>query len=131
MFGAARFSFVLTGNQKVACFFMLDVFAAVGDRTRRGILERLRREGALSVSALAERLPMSRQAVTKHLDILEDVGLIQKHMRGRERLHVLCASPLCEINDWLSAYEAEWDDRLARLGSHLGEGDHGSGGEDG
>lgn len=114
---------------------MSDVFAAVGDRTRRGILERLRREGALSVSALAERLPMSRQAVTKHLDILEDVGLIEKHVDGRERLHVLCTSPLREMNDWLAAYEAEWDARLGRLRSHLGEDeheaeDHHEGGED-
>ena len=103
---------------------MFDVFAAVGDRTRRGILERLRREGALSVSALAEPLPMSRQAVTKHLDILESAGLVARHVRGRERIHELSASPLREMNDWLAAYEAEWDDRLERLRSHLEGDDH-------
>jgi DNA-binding transcriptional ArsR family regulator len=108
---------------------MPDVFAAVGDPTRRGILERLRTEGPLSVSALAVSLPMSRQAVTKHLDVLEGAGLIERHVRGRERMHVLSAHPLRELNDWLAPYEAEWDDRLARLRSHLA-GEKGNGGDD-
>lgn len=98
---------------------MSDVFAAGGDETRRGILERLRTEGALSVSVLARPLTMSRQAVTKHLDILEEAGLIEKRVLGRERIHLLSAEPLREVNDWLAPYEAEWDDRLDRLRSHL------------
>ena len=108
---------------------MSDVFAAVGDPTRRELLERLRTGGRLSVGALAAPLPMSRQAVTKHLDVLEEAGLIERQVRGRERLHVLSATPLRELNDWLAPYEAEWDDRLARLRSHL-EGDDGNGGDD-
>jgi len=72
---------------------------------------------------------MSRQAVTKHLDVLEDAGLIEKRFRGRERQHVLSATPLRELNDWLAPYEAEWDDRLARLRSHL-DGENHDGGED-
>ena len=102
---------------------MSDVFAAIGDRTRRGILERLRREGSLSLSDIAERLPMTRQAVTKHLDILERAGLIARHSEGRERIHALVAEPLRDLNDWLAPYEAEWDARLARLHEHLRGGD--------
>ena len=101
----------------------MDVFAAVGDRTRRGILERLRREGPLSITEIAERLPVTRQAVTKHLDILEKTGLIDRQFRGRERLHTLRADPLRLVSEWLDPYEAEWDARLDRLRSHV-EGDH-------
>ena len=101
----------------------MDVFAAVGDRTRRGILERLRREGPLSITEIAERLPVTRQAVTKHLDILEKTGLIDRQFRGRERLHTLRTDPLRLVSEWLDPYEAEWDARLDRLRSHV-EGDH-------
>lgn len=109
---------------------MSDVFTAVGDETRRAILERLRTEGALSVTALAKPLEMSRQAVTKHLDVLEEAGLIERRSSGRERLHLLSATPLRELNDWLAPYEAEWDDRLARLRSHLEGENHDGGGDD-
>ncbi len=102
---------------------MIDPFAAISDPTRRGILERLRREGALSVKQLADPLPISRQAVTKHLDLLERSGLIEHERRGRERAHRLKAEPLREIDDWLAPYAAAWDERLARLKQHL-EGDH-------
>ena len=98
---------------------MLDVFAAVADPTRRWILERLRAEGALSVSSLAESLPISRQAVTKHLDVLEHAGLVRKRVQGRERLHELEAEPLSEVDDWLAPYAAAWDERLERLRIHL------------
>ncbi len=103
---------------------MLDVFAAVADPTRRLILGRLRGEGALSVSSLATVLPISRQAVTKHLDVLEKAGLIRKRVQGRERLHELEAEPLREVDDWLAPYAAAWDERLERLRIHLdGDGD--------
>ena len=103
---------------------MLDVFAAVADPTRRSILGRLRGEGALSVSSLAHVLPISRQAVTKHLDVLERAGLIRKRVQGRERLHELEAEPLREVDDWLAPYAAVWDERLEWLRIHLdGDGD--------
>jgi len=97
---------------------MLDVFAAVADPTRRLILGRLRGEGALSVSSLSTVLPISRQAVTKHLDVLEKAGLIRKRVQGRERLHELEAQPLREVDDWLAPYAAAWDERLERLRIH-------------
>lgn len=100
---------------------MSDVFGAVADPTRREILERLRREGPLTVKQLSEPLPMSRQAVTKHLDVLEEASLIRRVVRGRERYHELRATPLEAIDAWLAPYAAAWDERLARLRQHLEE----------
>lgn len=100
---------------------MSDVFGAVSDPTRRAILERLHREGPLSVTEISRPLDMTRQAVTKHLDLLEAAGLIEKETRGRERIHRLSAEPLEAIDAWLAPFAAFWDDRLARLRKHLEE----------
>jgi DNA-binding transcriptional ArsR family regulator len=97
------------------------VFSAVADPTRRALLERLRADGPLSVTGLADGLPISRQAVTKHLDALRAAGLIRVRRLGRERLHELDARPLREMDDWLRPYAEAWDDRLAALRRHLGE----------
>lgn len=98
---------------------MPDVFTAVADPTRRRILETLRRGGELTLTALAEPLPMSRQAVTKHLEVLRRSGLIHVRRSGRERLHRIDARPLRDLDDWLAPYAAFWDERLARLREHL------------
>lgn len=91
----------------------------VADPTRRGLLERLRLEGPLSLGALSAPLSMSRQAVTKHLKALERCGLVSSRSVGRERIHRLEAKPLRQIGSWLEPYEAFWDDRLQRLERHL------------
>jgi DNA-binding transcriptional ArsR family regulator len=101
---------------------MINVFHAVGDPTRRELLERLRRGGAQSLSELASGFPMSRQAVTKHLDLLEEAELVSRRTEGRQRIHELRGEPLKELSDWLAPFEAEWDRRLARLRTHLEEG---------
>ena len=98
-------------------------FHALADPTRREILERLRKRGALSVTEVTRGLPMTRQAVTKHLDALAEAGLIRIRREGRERLHELDAEPLRELRAWLAPYEAEWDRRLQRLKQHLQEED--------
>ena len=100
---------------------MDNVFNAVADPTRRGLLEELRQLGPLSVSQLAAPLPISRQAVTKHLDILRACGLVRIQRVGRIRLHSLEAEPLREVEDWLEPYAAQWDRRLLRLKRHLEE----------
>ena len=102
---------------------MIDVFTAIADGTRRDILERLRAEGPLSVTDLSDPLRMTRQAVTKHLDLLEETGLVRSERRGRRRLHRLNAEPLEELDAWLAPYAAAWDRRLLRLRRHLGESD--------
>jgi DNA-binding transcriptional ArsR family regulator len=94
-------------------------FHALADPTRREILERLRRYGPLSVSEIAKGLPMTRQAVTKHLDALAAAGLVTIRRLGRERIHELDPEPLRELHLWLAPYEAEWDRRLDRLRRHL------------
>ncbi len=98
---------------------MITPFHAVADPTRREILERLRTTGPLSLSEVTSGLPMSRQAVTKHLDALASAGLVQIRRVGRERRHELDPEPLRELHEWLAPYEAEWDRRLDRLEEHL------------
>lgn len=97
------------------------VFGAVADPTRRQILERLRALGPQSIKQLSEPFSISRQAVTKHLDILIHSGLVDIHRVGRERLHVLDPKPLQQLEDWLRPYSREWDQRLERLQKHLEE----------
>lgn len=98
---------------------MNDVFHAVGDPTRRVILNTLRESGPLSVKELSGPLPMSRQAVTKHLDILEAVGLVGRATQGRERIQFLQAEPLRAMDDWLEPYAVAWEERLERLRTHV------------
>ena len=97
------------------------VFVAVADPTRRLLLERLRHGGAASIQDLGVGLPMTRQAVTKHLDVLRDAGLVRVRRDGRERLHELEPAPLQAVDDWLRPYAEAWDERLAALRRHLGE----------
>lgn len=81
----------------------------------------LRDAGPLSLSELAAPVAMSRQAVTKHLGVLESAGLVEIEWRGRLKFHRLNPEPLRAISQWLAPYEAEWDRRLARLRQHLEE----------
>jgi len=99
------------------------VFDALADPTRRALLDRLRADGPLSLTALADRQPMTRQAVAKHLDTLERAGRVSTWRAGRQRLHALAPEPLREVADWLAPYAAAWDARLARLKRHLEEED--------
>ena len=97
------------------------VFAAVADPTRRLLLERLRASGPASIADLGAGLPITRQAVTKHLDTLRAAGLVLVRREGRERLHELDSAPLREVDDWLRPYAEAWDRRLDALRHHLGE----------
>ena len=100
---------------------MMTVFEAVSDPTRREILERLKSSGALSLSEIAEPLPMTRQAVTKHLNLLRDAGLVQIRWAGRVRMHQLDPLPLRQLDEWLAPYSAFWDQALEQLEQHLKE----------
>lgn len=100
---------------------METIFNAVADPTRRQILERLRAHGPLSIKQLADPLPISRQAVTKHLNILLASQLVEMRRVGRERLHFLQPRPLQELEEWLRPYSEAWDRRLTRLQQHLEE----------
>jgi DNA-binding transcriptional ArsR family regulator len=90
------------------------VFAALADPTRRAVIGRLAQE-PLSASALAGELPVSRQAVAKHLAALDRAGLVRSHREGREQLYRLDPAPLTDAMEWMAAVGARWDDRLSRL----------------
>lgn len=94
------------------------VFAALADPTRRHLVETLAGHPA-SATALAAELPISRQAVSKHLKLLGEAGLVSSHRSGRESLFELEPSPLAEAAEWIGAVGAEWDERLSRLRSFL------------
>jgi DNA-binding transcriptional ArsR family regulator len=92
-----------------------EVFAALGDPTRRHLVETLASRGGASATALAAELPISRQAVSKHLAALGSAGLVRSHRSGRETLYELQPAPLEEAAEWIAEIGAEWDERLARL----------------
>lgn len=100
---------------------MEPVFQAIAEPTRRHLLATLRLGRALSLTELAAPLSMTRQAVSKHLDVLGRAGLVEVEWRGREKLHRLNPAPLRAVEDWLAPYAAAWDRRLARLQRHLEE----------
>jgi len=94
------------------------VFAALADPTRRHVVETLVREGSTSVPALTSALPISRQAIAKHLAALGDAGLIERADgagSGREVRYRLRAGALAPASTWLDETAAAWDARLARL----------------
>ena len=94
------------------------VFAALADPTRRAVIGRLAQE-PLSASALAGELPVSRQAVAKHLAALGEAGLVDATRAGRETRYQLTPGPLTDAIAWMERVEAQWDDRLEALQSHL------------
>jgi DNA-binding transcriptional ArsR family regulator len=97
----------LTCNHSVAYVRLMDaVFKALADPSRRKLLDELRKENGQTLSELCEHLDMTRQAVTKHLVLLEKANLIAVVWRGREKLHYLNPMPLHEIYErWIGKYE--------------------------
>jgi len=85
---------------------MDEVFKALADPTRRGLLDELFREDGQTLSALESRLPMTRFGVMKHLKQLEEAGLVVTRRRGREKLHYLNPVPISEIYErWIGKFE--------------------------
>jgi DNA-binding transcriptional ArsR family regulator len=95
---------------------MDEVFKALADPTRRELLDQLFEQDGQSLSALEERLPMTRFGVMKHLRVLEEAGLVTTRKRGREKLHFLNPVPIRMIYDrWVSKYAAPWASALTAL----------------
>jgi DNA-binding transcriptional ArsR family regulator len=92
----------------------------VADPTRRALLDRLR-QGDAAVTALAAGFAMSRPAISRHLRVLRDAGLVREHRGedGRQRIYQLTPSPLREVAKWAEAYQAFWQANLANLKRHL------------
>jgi DNA-binding transcriptional ArsR family regulator len=94
------------------------IFAALADPTRRAILARLT-EGDATVSELAEPFPISLPAISRHLKVLEQAGLIARSRSAQWRWSSLQAGPLKEATDWMEPYRRFWDSNFERLDAHL------------
>jgi DNA-binding transcriptional ArsR family regulator len=94
-------------------------FAALADPTRRAILARLAQDGEVTVNELAEPFPVSVQAISKHLKVLERAGLITRGRAAQQRPSRLEAAPLRDADGWLERYRDIWEGRLDRIASHL------------
>ncbi|MEP2704919.1 MAG: metalloregulator ArsR/SmtB family transcription factor [Roseibium sp.] len=97
-------------------------FSALSDSTRRAIVARLA-DGEATLSDLAEPFEMSLTAVSKHMRVLSDAGLVDIEKRGRTKHCRLRGAPIKEAVDWLSKYEAFWIDRFDALARHLAKED--------
>jgi DNA-binding transcriptional ArsR family regulator len=97
---------------------LTSTFAALADPTRRAILGRLA-EGEATVNELAEPFPISGQAVSKHLKVLERAGLITRGRTGQLRPSRLQAAPLKDAADWLQTYRRFWEESFDRLEARL------------
>jgi DNA-binding transcriptional ArsR family regulator len=91
-----------------------DVFGAISHPARRQMLDLLATDDS-SVNTIAGHFKMSRPAVSQHLRVLLDAGLVTEHRHGRERLYHFLPERLAPVRDWIGLYERFWDNRLGRL----------------
>jgi DNA-binding transcriptional ArsR family regulator len=97
------------------------VFGALADPTRRGLIERLVASGPATATNLVHGLPVTRQAVVKHLQVLAEAGLVSAERQGREVRYAVSADALNPALEWMAATGAAWDRRLDRLQERLGK----------
>ena len=109
------------GNMVVTPDREPDVFGAISHPARRRMLDLLV-EADRSVNTIAGHFQMSRPAVSQHLRILLDAGLVTEQRHGRERRYRLVPARLGPVRDWIAHYERFWDDHLQRLQNHLTKG---------
>ena len=95
------------------------VFDALADANRRYVLEALAERETATATELAAELPVTRQAVAKHLAALNEAGLVESRREGRETRYELTPEPLGAAMDWMASVGAQWDSRLAALQKHL------------
>ena len=91
------------------------VFQALADPTRREVLRSLSSSGPSTLAELSARMPITRQAVAKHLGVLQDAGLVAGVGEVRGRRYRVTPRPLSDAMDWIVGVGAGWDERLARL----------------
>jgi len=95
------------------------IFRALADPTRRALLDLLREDDA-NVSELVASFDVTQSAVSQHLKVLRDAGLVRERKAGRERIYSLNAEPLAIAYDWFTHYMSFWEDRLLTRSRHLG-----------
>ncbi len=96
------------------------VFSALADPTRRALLATIADRPQTTATELAAALPISRQAVNKHLSALSEAGLLDRSRTGREVHYSLTPAPLGDAVSWMAAVGGQWDERLASLGRQFG-----------
>ena len=97
-----------------------DVFAAIADPTRRSLLDQLR-QGEQPVKQLAAPFDMSLPAISQHLSVLCEAGLVTQRRVGRQRFYRLNPEPLKQVSDWVAYYEQFWREKLDVLGKYMEE----------
>ncbi|HVT11608.1 MAG TPA: metalloregulator ArsR/SmtB family transcription factor [Fimbriimonadaceae bacterium] len=95
-----------------------DVFSAIAAPARRAMLARLAQR-EMPMGELAEAFEMSLPAVSQHLGVLKDAGLVASRKAGRHRIYRLNPEPLKAVSDWVNTYEAFWTGKMAALGEYL------------
>ncbi len=98
------------------------VFEALADATRRQVVRRLAEAGPATATELAGELPVTRQAVAKHLAALAQAGLVTSDRQGRETRYQLTPEPLAAAVSWMASVGSQWDDRLEALQRYLESG---------
>ena len=101
---------------------MPTLFSVIGDPSRRRVLDLLR-DDDYSVSELVDALAMSQPAVSKHLRVLRDAGLVEARIDAQRRIYNLSPEPLAELDAWLKPYRRFWRGRLESLQRHLARDD--------
>jgi DNA-binding transcriptional ArsR family regulator len=99
----------------------VEALAALADPTRRQLLALLR-DGEVPAGELARRFAVSRPAISRHLRVLREAGLVASRVEGRRRLYALDPRPLRELDDWLAPYRDLWAQRLDALGTEIARG---------
>ena len=97
---------------------MSTLFDVLADPSRRRVLDLLRDDDR-TVTELVDALDMSQPAVSKHLRVLRDAGLVEARVEAQRRIYTLCPEPLVELDAWLAPYRRFWRGRLASLQRHL------------
>ena len=98
------------------------IFDALADGNRRRVVRLLAEQESATATELAQELPVTRQAIAKHLAALESAGLVQSRRAGRETRYRLTPQPLTEAMSWMASVGAQWDERLAALRAYLDPG---------
>ena len=98
-----------------------NIFAALGDETRLSLIARLCQVSRQSITQLAEGTKLTRQAVTKHLQVLEKVGLVRSVRKGRETLFEFDATPIESMTQYLDMVSTQWENKLTDLQKFLDE----------